>query len=258
MTTLDWGPEGSIYFETFDGDPLRPVLLFLHEGLGCTAMWRDFPLSLCQVTSCRGLVFDRRGFGRSSAMAQPRGADYLHRNATEELPRVIQSIIPHEDFVLIGHSDGGSIGLIYAAQQPSHLLGVITEAAHIFVEPITLEGIRSAISARAAGKLSGLAKYHPGKDASVFHSWSQIWLSDDFKDWNIEALLPSITCPLLVLQGRDDAYGTEAQVNRIVELSGGRAQPLLVEHCGHAPHHEQPDLIRDSMAGFIRSLHQRA
>jgi pimeloyl-ACP methyl ester carboxylesterase len=237
-----------------EGSPDHPYLVFLHEGLGCHSMWKSFPRDLCRRTECPGLVYDRLGFGRSSPSTSTRTIHYVHTSALNELPYVIGHLIPDRPYILIGHSDGGSISLIYGAERPALLQGIITEAAHVFVEPITVAGIRSANEAFINRELGGLFQYHGEKTVSIFRAWADTWLSDWFRPWNIEYLLPSIICPLLVIQGREDQYGTEHQVDSIVSKSSGRATPVFVDGCGHAPHREKADTILAIMSEFIGGL----
>ena len=164
---------------------------------------------------------------------------------------MLAALLPGQDHFLVGHSDGGSIALIYAAQQPPRLRGLITEAAHVFVEDVTLDGIRMADAAFGEGKLRALAKYHGDKTAGIFKAWSDTWLSYGFQFWNIEYLLPSIECPALVVQGTEDQYGSAAQVDAIV-AQALNAMPAMVEQCGHTPHQEQPQALLALMDGFLR------
>lgn len=254
MATIALSGDRRIYYERIDGDPIRPCLVFLHEGLGCTAMWRDFPERLCRRTGCAGLIYDRWGFGRSSRSTVRRTIHYLHDDALYELPRVIDALIPKRSFMLIGHSDGGSIALLYGAERPAHLCGIITEAAHVFVESVTLEGIQATVKAYGKKKLTGLAKYHGEKTDAVFQAWADTWLSDWFLGWNIEYVLPVITVPLLVLQGKDDQYATDRQVEAIVSRAGGAATASFVEDCGHAPHIDQPDRVVSLMSAFVEKV----
>ena len=251
MPILNLSAENDIYYELIDGDPAKPWLVFLHEGLGCCAMWKDFPLQLCQATGCRGLLYDRLGYGLSSPLAARRQIHYLHDYALCELPQVLAAVLPGQDHFLVGHSDGGSIALIYAAQQPPRLRGIITEAAHVFVESMTLDGIRTADAAFGAGKLRALAKYHGEKTPAIFMAWADTWLSYGFQFWNIEYLLPSVECPALVVQGTADQYGSAAQVDAIV-AQALNAMPAMVEQCGHTPHQEQPPALLALMEGFLR------
>ena len=255
MSILKLDEQASLYYEAYTGKVERPTLLFLHEGLGCVELWRDFPERLCQRTGCPGLVYDRLGFGKSSPLHHRRTIHYLHQSALVELPQVIEALLLGRPFVLIGHSDGGSISLIFGAEQSPHLKGIITEAAHVFVEQVSIEGIQQADEAFAGGKLQkGLSRYHGEKTEALSQAWSATWQSPWFASWNIEYLLPAISVPLLVLQGRDDQYGTAAQVQAIVAGAGGRATPALLEDCGHAPHQEFPGLALDIMACYINRI----
>ena len=244
----------SLHCHCIHGDTDRPCLLFLHEGLGCVAAWKDFPERLCRRTGYPGLLFDRIGHGESDALTAPRGIDYIHRHAREELPAVIEKLIPGRPHIVVGHSDGGSIALIYAAMGPDLLLGSITEAAHVFVEAETLAGIDAAAAAFAAGRLTGLAKYHGEKTKRLFSAWADTWRSPWFRSWDITGILPAIETPLLVIQGRDDVYATDAQVDAIISGVSGPATPLLIDDCGHTPHREQPSAVLDAMAAFIETL----
>ncbi|UQV47647.1 alpha/beta hydrolase [Janthinobacterium lividum] len=251
MPILNLSAETDIYYELIEGDPAKPCLVFLHEVLGCSAMWKDFPAQLCQATGCRGLLYDRHGYGLSSPLAVRRQLHYLHDYALCELPQVLAALLPGQDHFLVGHSDGGSIALIYAAQQPPRLRGIITEAAHVFVEGVTLDGIRVADAAFGAGKLRALAKYHGDKTENIFKASSDTWLSYGFQFWNIEYLLPSVECPALVVQGSEDQYGSTAQVDTIV-AQALNAVPAIVEQCGHTPHQEQPQALLALMEGFLQ------
>lgn len=243
----------SLHYELIEGDARKPLLVFLHEGLGCGAMWKGFPQRLCAATDCAGLVYDRAGYGQSAPASAPRSIHYLHQYALQELPAVLQRVAPGREHIVVGHSDGGSIALIYAAGRPAALLAVVTAAAHVFVEDITLDGIREAVQAHAAGKLRGLARYHGEKAGQVFAAWADTWLAPPFKHWNIEYLLPAIACPVLALQGSDDQYGSGAQLDAIERAVPG-ARQLLLPACGHSPHLEQPEAAAQAMADFINSL----
>ncbi|MGO4376657.1 alpha/beta fold hydrolase [Pseudoduganella sp. RAF53_2] len=245
--------ENSLYYELIAGDDTRPLLVFLHEGLGCTAMWKDFPRHLCEATGRAGLVYDRLGYGQSSPLRKRRGINYLHEYALLELPEVLARLADGREYVIVGHSDGASIALIHAADQPAGLRGVISAAAHVFVEPLTLEGVRVARDSHGAGKMRGLSRYHGDKAETIFFAWADTWLDPAFVHWNIEYLLPSVACPLLAMQGRDDQYGSGAQLDSIA-AKAVNARKLVVDDCGHSPHIEQPDAVVDYMAEFIRSL----
>lgn len=254
MSNLILNDGGVIRYELIDGDPGKPYLIFLHEGLGCVEMWRNFPQRLCEKTHCPGLIYDRTGYGKSSPETDERDVKYIHNYALTELPQVIEFLIPHKDHILIGHSDGGSIALIYASEFTTHLKGIAVEAAHVFVEKETLRGIKLADEAYDRNGPGGLQKYHRDKTPAVFKSWSETWLSQSFKAWNIESSLPSIHCPVLVIQGKNDEFGTMKQVETITSKVAGNVYPHVLEGCGHAPHIERPELLLDLLSDFICSL----
>jgi pimeloyl-ACP methyl ester carboxylesterase len=233
-----------------------PTLVFLHEGLGCIPLWRNFPSLLCEKTGCPALIYDRWGYGTSDPLPAvgPRVPSYLHEEAFVSLPEVLKQC-NIDDAVLIGHSDGGSMALMYAAVYPDTVRGIITEAAHVFVEEITLKGIREAVEIYKRTDLKAkLTKYHGNNTEKMFYGWADTWLSPEFRDWNIEEFLPRIISPLLVLQGADDIYGTPAQVEAIADQVAGPVKSRLVPNCGHIPHHEATDEVLNEMTEFIRDL----
>jgi pimeloyl-ACP methyl ester carboxylesterase len=234
-----------------------PLVVFLHEGLGSLSAWKDFPQRLCDSGAFRGLVFSRPGYGRST----PREADefwdvdYLHRQAKEVLPALFAALgIADEKPWLFGHSDGGSIALIYAATFPDRLAGAVLVAPHIVVEDISVESIAQTRSAYAETDLrQRLAKHHADPD-SAFWGWNRIWLHPPFKHWTIEAELPRISCPLLAVQGTDDEYGTLAQVRGIQQVLP-QTELLELPDCGHAVHKDQPEALIHAATTFIARHH---
>ena len=251
MPHLQLDPKHELYYQRIAGNDDQPCLVFLHEGLGCVEMWKDFPELLCQITGCPGLIYDRLGYGESSPLIDRRTVHYLHDYALLELPKVIDHLIPDTPYILVGHSDGGSISLIYGAQQRPFLKGIISEAAHVFVDDETIAGIEETTAAWDAGQLAGLAKYHGDKTESIFRAWSNTWLSAWFRSWDIRYVLPSVEVPVLVIQGQADKYGTKAQVNAITFQSAGEARAEMISDCGHAPHHEAREKVVTLMAEFI-------
>jgi len=232
----------------------RSTLVFLHEGLGCIELWRDFPETLCASTGCSGLVYERKGYGGSEKFNGPWPLDYLQEESSTCLPALLKAC--HiDDAILIGHSDGGTIALITASTHVDLVRGVITEAAHIFVEDITLAGIRNAVKAFETTNLKDkLARYHKENTETIFLRWADRWLSPEFYNWNIEEYLPKITCPVLVLQGQDDEYGTSAQVQGIASLVSGPVDTKLIPGCGHVPHFQAKDTVLAEMTIFIKTL----
>jgi len=217
-------------------------------------MWHDFPACVVADTGLGGVSYDRVGYGRSFGSSRPRGKDYLHVEAQEILPRFLecQQI---EKAVLIGHSDGGSIALLAAAACPEKIIGIVTEAAHVFVEDITLAGIRDTVAAYGKRHLEKrLARYHGAKARELFFAWADTWLSPWFRDWRIESCLHRIQCPALIIQGREDPYGTKHQVQSIVAGIGPQAIPLMIPGCGHAPHRDAPGPVRRAIVEFLNAL----
>lgn len=251
MSILKLRDDLSIHYRLIHGDLRRPCLVFLHEGLGCDTMWKHFPDRLCARTGCSGLVYDRQGYGGSSPLTGERTIHYLHKYALDELPAVLAAVIPGRPYILFGHSDGGSISLIAAADRPPLLRGIVVEAPHILVEPETVAGVRRADEAFDRGKLDGLRKYHGDKTRRMFKAWARTWMDETYRRWNIKYLLPYITCPVLVIQGRGDHYGTAGQVDPIVEASSGPAEAFWLDDCGHAPHLEHPEKVMKAVFVFM-------
>lgn len=253
-----------VFVARIAGDPsasaVLPPLVFLHEGLGAITMWKDFPTRLCAAVGRAGVVIDRWGHGRSEPLGGPvrggRPLDY-HARESEALIEILDRLaIPTA--VLFGHSDGGTIALLAAADAPDRIEACITEAAHVFVEPVTLAGIRDAVAAYEApdSRLrSGLTRHHgPERVDRVFYGWAYAWLSPPFAGWVMTERLVEIRCPVLAIQGLDDQYGTPEQVHAIVGGVSGPAAPLLLESCGHSPH---VDSAADVIAAVARLLAER-
>lgn len=230
-----------------------PVLIFLHEGLGCIEFWRDFPEAICEKANCAGMVYDRRGYGLSDPLEEPWPFDYLDDEV--RFLKGILDVYEIRETILIGHSDGGTIALLAASGGDPRIKGLITEAAHIFVEDITVEGIKAFVEVYRRDRLKQkFEKYHGGHAETVFFRWADRWLSDEFRSWNIERRLPGIACPLLALQGDSDEYGTKKQILGIINGVSGPARYDMVPNCGHIPHHQNRAYVSESMTGFIREI----
>ena len=229
------------------------AIVFLHEGIGSINQWKGFPEKLCMATGLKGVVYDREGYGASSALRQQRDEKYLHQYALEELPAVLDKLNITEDLILFGHSDGASIAFIFGSRYPEEVAAIISEAAHVFVEDVTLEGIDPVVEAfEQNGLYQRLEKYHGEKTRDIFYSWANTWKAERFRSWNIEALLDNIACPVLAIQGDQDQYGTEEQLDSIVKHCN--AEKLLVQNCGHTPHVEKQDNILQSSISFISAI----
>jgi pimeloyl-ACP methyl ester carboxylesterase len=229
-----------------------PLVVFLHEGLGSVAMWKDFPERLCEAGGFRGLVFSRPGYGQSTPRAPDESwdVDFMHRQAHEVLPAFFEAIGLTEKPWLLGHSDGGSISLLYAARFPDKVAGLVVLAPHIFVEDVTVANIELARQAYLQTDLpKKLGRYHADVD-SAFWGWNRIWLHPPFRNWNIEAELDAIRCPVLAMQGIDDEYGTLAQVRGIAARVPG-TKLVEIPDCGHSPHRDQPEQAIVAAVSFI-------
>ncbi len=240
-----------------ESDASAPLIVFLHEGLGSLAMWRDFPARLCAAAGARGLVYSRPGYGRSTPRphAEKWGVDFMHRQAREVLPALLAALgidTAQDPPWLFGHSDGGSIALIHAASFAQRVAGVVVAAPHIFVEDISVTSIAATRDVYLNTDLrSKLARYHDDVD-SAFWGWNDIWLDPAFRAWNIEALLPQIACPLLAMQGIDDEYGTMAQIDGIAKHAP-QTQLRKLPQCGHSPHRDQADAVIAAISFFMKA-----
>lgn len=236
--------------------PCRPALVLLHEGLGCVALWKDFPDRLAAATGAGVLVYSRAGYGRSSPVEVPRPLTYMQDEGLRVLPRLLDAAGLAE-VVLLGHSDGGSIALVHAggADPGGRVQGLVTFAAHVLCEELSVRSIEEARRAYLDGDLRArLMRLHGDNVDCAFWGWNRAWLDPGFLRWNLEAFLPGIRAPALVIQGRDDQYGTEEQVRRIVRGSGGPTEVLLLDACGHSPHRDQPEATLRAVAGFYLRL----
>jgi pimeloyl-ACP methyl ester carboxylesterase len=241
------------------GETDAPVAVFLHEGLGSISMWKDWPQKLCEQLGFRGLVYSRPGYGGST----PRAADvkwpvdFMQRQAHDVLPALFDVLdidsAERARMWVIGHSDGGSIALLYAAAFPDALAGVIAIAPHVFVEDVSVEAISEATILYTQGDLRArLSRYHADVD-SAFYGWNDIWLNPEFRRWNITDLLPAIHCPLLAVQGYDDEYATMEQIDAIASRVP-HAQLVKLPACGHSPHRQCPAMLDAAIAAFVASV----
>jgi len=236
----------------------RPTLVFLHEGLGSVALWKRFPAEVVAATGCGALVYSRYGYGKSDRLDAPHAVDYMHREALDVLPAILDQL-GIDSPVLIGHSDGASIALIHAGAGKRPVRGVVAMAPHVFVEDITVKSIAAAKATFQNTDLAErLGRYHDDA-VSTFWGWNDIWLHPDFLRWNIEAFLPGVKCPLLLIQGEDDQYGTAAQVEAIARQVSGPVETLMLPDCAHSPHQSmQKDATVAAIAGFVSNLGKTA
>ena len=234
------------------GDARAPELVFLHEGLGSVSHWRDFPARVAERTGCPVTVYSRYGSGNSDLLEGPHGVRYMHDEALLVLPELL-SKREIEKPILIGHSDGGSIAIIYAGEY-DRVQGLVLLAPHVFVEELSVASIAEAkVTFETTNLGEKLGRHH--RDAGrTFWGWNDIWLNPEFRRWNIEEYLPQITCPTLVIQGRQDQYGTMAQVEAIQRQSGGRVEVRVLEDCRHSPQRDQPELVLEAITAFVHGL----
>jgi pimeloyl-ACP methyl ester carboxylesterase len=253
----------AIYYEFINSDLLNnlnpePLLIFLHHGVGSVRQWADFPLLLSSSLKYPALLYDRYGYGRSEALSTSREADYLNHEGLVVLPELIDRLNIKNKLILIGHSDGGSIALIYASLAPDNFSGIITEAPHVFVDDYSRSGVKKTVVDFESGRLKrGLRKYHEDKVESMFYGWADIWLSEKFRTWNIEEMLNKIEVPVLVIQGDKDEYGTISQVEATQTPFKERATVSIINNCGHSPHSEYKNDILGLMRNFILNLRNK-
>ncbi len=230
-----------------------PPLVFLHDGIGSVAMWRGFPAEVAAATGAAAFVYSRHGNGWSSTLARPLEVDYMHTEALEGLPELLdrQSI---DAPILIGQSDGASIALIHAGGSRRPVRGLVLEAPHVFVEDLTIASIEAAKRTfLETGLKDRLRRHHRDPEASFF-GWNDVWLRPEFRDWNIERYLSAVTCPVLALQGEDDEYGTLAQIEAIERQVSGPFQKIILRDCGHTPHRDQHQRTLRAICDFVAAV----
>lgn len=230
----------------------QPTLVFLHEGLGCVALWRDFPEKLCQATGLNGFIYSRQGYGASDPIDLPRPVDFMHHEALDVLSPVLDAA-DLSSAILIGHSDGGSISLIHGGGVKDPRVKLITTlAAHVLNEALTVRSIEEAkVAFETTNLRDRLAKYHGDNVDCAFWGWNGVWLNPDFWHWNLEEFLPGIEVPTLILQGTDDQYGTDAQIKAIEAGLICPSETVMIEAAQHSPHLEQPDATISAITAFI-------
>lgn len=227
----------------------KPAVVLLHEGLGSVSLWRDFPQRLADALGTEVIAYSRTGYGRSDPLAGPRRVSYMHDEALDVLPALLDHLAIERP-ILFGHSDGGSIGLIHAGGSGRPVAGLVVLAPHVMVEELSVASIAQAKVAYETTDLRArLARHHADVDGA-FRGWNDIWLHPDFRDWNIEAYLGRITCPVLAIQGEDDEYGTMEQIDRIARQVSGTTL-LKLPHCGHSPHRDQPQAVIAATREFV-------
>jgi pimeloyl-ACP methyl ester carboxylesterase len=231
----------------------RPPLVFLHEGLGSVAMWKDFPAQVARATGCEAVVYSRYGYGQSDPIAAPRAVRYMHDEALVVLPALLD-VLEVERPVLVGHSDGGSIALVHAGGAGRPVAGLVLLAPHVLVEDLSVASIAAAREAYDTGDLRPrLARHHADVD-SAFRGWNDIWLHPDFRAWNIEEYLPGIDCPVLAIQGKQDPYGTMEQIRRIERGVRTEVDVLELGQCGHSAHRDHPEEVIAAIVAFVRRI----
>lgn len=238
---------------TIDGATDKPWLVFLHEGLGSVSLWREFPDRLAGRLELPALIYSRRGYGRSDALEGLRKPDFMHREALDVLPALLAA---HgiERCILVGHSDGASIALIYTARHPDNVAGAVLMAPHVFVEDISRTSIARISETYATTDLRArLARHHAHVD-DAFLGWSRAWLDPCFQDWSLRTECARLTVPTLLVQGEDDEYGTLAQLDRIEAAAPTRPERLVLPRCGHSPHRDRENDVIAAIAAFAAPL----
>ena len=231
-----------------------PTLVLLHGGLGSVGLWRDFPEALAARTGCGVFAWSRAGYGASDPVALPRPLDYMEREAREVVPLVLEQVAPRAA-VLVGHSDGASIAAVACACIPDpRIRGLCLFAPHFFTEAEGLASILAAKSAYDEGWLRAKLARHDGDVDNAFRGWNEAWLDPGFRGWNIEGYLPNIDVPVLAVQGRDDQYGTLAQIEALERGLSVPFKSAILEDCRHAPHSDQSGETLEVMSEFVSSL----
>lgn len=233
-------------------DSAAPTIVMLHEGLGCIALWKNFPHLLAERTGCGVLVYSRYGHGNSEKQREKRPVTFMHHEGEVVLPELLAKMGISRP-ILLGHSDGGSIALVYAGRYPGQPRALMLEAPHVFVEDLSISSITAAkISYETTNLRARLNCYHAHVD-ETFWAWNNVWLNPEFRNWNIESYLDTIRCPVLCIQGAEDEYGTRAQVDSIV-AKVANTELLMLPQCGHSPHRDQREATLAKMVQFVARL----
>ena len=235
-----------------------PLLIFLHEGLGSIAQWKNFPRELCKKLNLNGLVYERYGYGHSTPLQEERKSTYLDVEGNYFLPKLIEKLnLTDRELILVGHSDGASIALIYASLFPEKIKMVVSMAAHVFNEQISIDSIKILESLYESDpKLKrSFERYHFDHTDSTFYAFSKTITHTDFKEWNIEHYLTNIVAPIFAIQGFDDEYGTELQVESIITKSQNKYnRKLMIPECGHSPHLEKQAFVINQIDEFYNTV----
>jgi pimeloyl-ACP methyl ester carboxylesterase len=231
--------------------------VFLHEGLGSVSMWKDFPDEVAARIGCGALVYSRYGNGESGVLREARAVSYMHDEALHALPELLEER-GIDDAILIGHSDGASIALIYTGEIGTRVRAIVAEAPHVFVEDVSVRSIAAAKTAYENGDLKArLARYHRDVDRT-FYGWNDIWLHPDFRAWNILEPVKKIRTPMLLVQGENDEYGTLAQLDALrAHAKNSAVDSLVLAKCGHSPHRDRREATVAAIATFVASNVER-
>lgn len=230
-----------------------PPLVFLHEGLGSVGLWRDFPDKVAHRVGAPAIVYSRFGYGRSSGIDGPRAPDFMHDEALQVLPALLDRL-GIESPILVGHSDGASIALIHAALSERKTTAVVLMAPHVMVEPISVESIARITEVYETTDLKArLSRHHTNVD-DAFLGWSRIWLDPRFRAWSLAKEAQALDVPTLLIQGEDDEYGTLAQIDAITDVAKGPVTRLVLAKCGHSPHRDQEEAVVNAIDAFIRRV----
>jgi len=245
---------GKIYSEYIEVVPdSKYIIVFLHEGLGSISQWKDFPELLCRMTGFNGFIYDRYGYGKSDIINEKREINYILEESNKYLPEILSDdLLRDKKIIITGHSDGGTIGLLYASAKPENLYCLISIAAHTFIEEVSIEGIKSTVEYYRNGDLKErLSKYHGERTDTLFRNWSELWLNEKSREWNMIEELKNIECPVLVIQGDNDEYGSEEQADTIIKGVSGFSKKEIIYNCGHIPHVQARDYTAALIIKFL-------
>lgn len=237
-------------------DSENPALIFLHDGLGSIVQFKDFPRKICNLVNLPGIVYDRIGYGFSSERKKVLDATYLHDEALIFLPELLVNLNINNKVILIGHSDGATISLLHASFYHDKIIGVISEAAHVIVEEITVNGIKNlkADYQKKPALIKSLKKYHGEKTENLFNDWTDLWLTKEIKSWNIEENLKNIHSSVLVIQGIYDEFGSINQIETIKNNINAEVEIQFLNDCKHFPHFEKEKEVTLAIKNFIDKI----
>jgi len=245
ISAKKWAPQTAI---------TKVPIILLHDSLGSIDLWRDFPCILAEKTFRSVIAYDRLGFGKSDVRHKLPSIEFIKEEATKFFP-IIKKQLSITKYILFGHSVGGAMAINIAARD-TDCMAVVTVSSQAFVEDRTVKGIKEAQRIfEQPGQIERLKKWHGGKATWVLSAWIDVWLSPEFSTWSLDDCIRDVVCPVLVIHGDDDEYGSIAFPEFIASKVAGISKMLVFKGCGHMPHMEKTDEVVAAVKEFLNANH---